>query len=150
MSLSLSKVYVHITFSTKGRKNLLDDTISEKLYAYLAQICKEMECYPVKVGGHRDHVHILCILSRKVSQTKLVEALKKQSSNWIKNMGRQFEEFYWQDGYGVFSVNPTEVEVVVSYILSQDEHHKEWTFEDELRSFLDKYDVDYDERFLWN
>lgn len=150
MTQSLSKVYVHITFSTKNRQELLDETVSEKLFDFLAGVCKDLECYPVKIGGFRNHVHVLCILSRKVSQMKLVEELKKNSSGWIKTMGDKFENFHWQDGYGVFSVNPTDVEVIVGYITNQAERHKDWTFQDELRDFLERYDVDYDERFLWN
>jgi REP element-mobilizing transposase RayT len=80
MPQSLSKVYVHIIFSTKNRQNLIDDGIENSLYEYLGGICKGLECNPVKVGGHRNHVHLLCLLSRKVSQMRLLEEVKKQSS----------------------------------------------------------------------
>jgi len=79
----------------------------------------------------------------------LLEELKKQSSKWIKNQGSVYSNFYWQDGYGIFSVNPTPVNVVVEYIRNQDEHHKTLSFQDELRTFLKKYKVDYDERYIW-
>ena len=80
MPQSLSKVYVHITFSTKNRQYLIDDNIETSLYEYLGGICRGLECNPVKVGGHKNHVHVLCLLSRKVAQMKLLEELKKQSS----------------------------------------------------------------------
>lgn len=80
MAQSLSKVYIHITFSTKDRQHLIDENIKEKLFQYLGGVCKGLECNPVKVGGHSDHVHILCLLSRKVSQMDLLEEIKKQSS----------------------------------------------------------------------
>jgi putative transposase len=84
MPQSLSKVYVHITFSTKHRKHLIDDEIEASLYAYIGGICKGLECNPIKVGGYRDHVHILCLLSQKIAQMKLLEEVKKQSSKWVK------------------------------------------------------------------
>jgi REP element-mobilizing transposase RayT len=149
MAQSLSKVYVHITFSTKDRQHLIDENIKESLFQYLGGVCKGLECNPVQVGGYSDHVHILCLLSRKVAQMDLLEELKKQSSRWIKTQGSSYSNFYWQDGYGIFSVNPTQVNVVVEYIRTQDTHHKIVSFQDELRAFLIKYKVDYDERYIW-
>lgn len=81
---------------------------------------------------------------------KLLEEVKKQSSKWIKTKGEAYDEFYWQDGYGIFSVNPSEVDVVVKYISNQAEHHQRITFQDEFRAFLKKYNVDYDERYVWD
>ena len=150
MSQSLSKVYVHIAFSTKNHQPFIDDFIKTSLFEYLGGICKGMECNPLKVGGHRDHVHILCLLSRKVQQMKLMEEIKKQSSKWIKTKGPAYSDFYWQDGYGIFSVNPTETDIVVKYIENQQEHHQKITFKDEFRSFLKKYNVEYDERYIWD
>ncbi len=149
MSQSLSKVYVHITFSTKNRQPLIIDDIKVSLFDYMGGICKGMESNPVVVGGCSDHIHILCLLSRKVAQMKLLEEIKKQSSKWIKTKGPAYSNFYWQEGYGIFSVNPTELEVVVNYIKNQEEHHKKTTFQDEYRAFLKKYNVDYDERYIW-
>jgi REP element-mobilizing transposase RayT len=150
MAQSLSKVYVHITFSTKNRQNLIDENIAPRLYQYLGGICKGLNCHPVQVSGYRNHVHILCILSKKITQIKLLEEVKKQSSKWMKTKGKAYENFYWQDGYGIFSVNPSEVDVVVRYIQNQEEHHKKRTFQDEFRAFLKKYKVDYDERYAWD
>lgn len=150
MPQSLSKVYVHITFSTKNRQKLIDDTIAEELYTYLGGVCKKLECNPIQVGGHKDHVHILCILSKKIAQIKLLEEVKKQSSKWIKTKDDRYRNFYWQDGYGIFSVNPSEIDIVVDYIRNQAEHHKKRTFQDEFRAFLKKYKVDFDERYVWD
>jgi REP element-mobilizing transposase RayT len=80
MAQSLSKVYVHITFSTKNRQHLIDDNLRTSLYEYIGGICKGLECNPVKVGGHTDHIHVLCSLSRKIAQMKLLEEIKKRSS----------------------------------------------------------------------
>lgn len=150
MPQSLTRVYVHITFSTKHRANLIDDSIKDSLFDYLGGICKGLECNPLKVGGYRNHVHILCLLSKKIAQMKLLEELKKQSSKWIKTKGPEYSNFYWQDGYGIFSVNPHQTDIVIKYIMSQEEHHKKKTFENEFRKFLKKFDVEYDERYVWD
>ncbi len=150
MPQSLSKVYVHIIFSTKNRQNLIDDSIEASLYEYLGGICKGLECNPVKVGGHKNHVHVLCLLSRKVAQMKLLEGIKKQSSKWIKTKGQAYSNFYWQDGYGIFSINPTETDKVIDYIQLQQEHHKHKSFQDEFIAFLKKYQVEYDDRYIWD
>ena len=150
MPQSLSKVYVHIIFSTKNRQNLIDDRIENSLYEYLGGICKGLECNPVKVGGYKNHVHLLCLLSRNVAQMKLLEEIKKQSSKWIKTKGRAYSNFYWQDGYGIFSINHTETDKVIDYIQLQQEHHKHKSFHDEFIAFLKKYQVEYDERYIWD
>ncbi|MDA3852896.1 MAG: IS200/IS605 family transposase [Bacteroidales bacterium] len=116
MPQSLSKVYTHITFSTKHREKRIDEDIQEHLFDYLGGICKKLECNPVKVGGLLDHIHILCLLNRKVSQATLLEELKKGSSKWIKTIDEKYHNFYWQNGYGIFSVNPKEIGVVIKYI----------------------------------
>ncbi|MFN2395359.1 MAG: IS200/IS605 family transposase, partial [Bacteroidales bacterium] len=116
MPQSLVKNYLHITFSTKNRQPLIDFEIEEELFNYLGGICKSLECYPVIVGGHKNHIHILCLLSQKVLLVKLIEELKSHSSKWIKTKGDKYRNFYWQNGYGAFSVNPTEIEVVRNYI----------------------------------
>jgi REP element-mobilizing transposase RayT len=150
MSQSLSKVYVHLTFSTKERYPFIDNNIKERLWEYLGGICKGLECNPIQVGGDKDHIHILCLLSKKISQMKLMEEVKKQSSKWIKTIDTKYAKFYWQDGYGIFSVNPSEIEIVVDYIKKQEEHHKKRTFKEELIAFLKKYNVEYDEQYLWD
>ncbi len=150
MSQSLSSVYVHITFSTKKHFPFINESIRDSLFEYIGGICKGLQCAPVKIGGYRDHVHILCLISRKITQMKLLEEIKKQSSKWIKTKDKQFSNFYWQDGYGIFSVNPSETAIVISYIENQEEHHKKISFKDEFRAFLKKYHVDYDERYVWD
>ncbi len=150
MPQSLVKNYVHITFSTKSRYPFIDKQIQEELFAYLAGICHNMDSFPLKVGGYLDHVHILCNLSRKKALMDLLEELKSNSSKWIKTKGENYKGFYWQNGYGCFSVNPSEVDVVINYIEGQEAHHKIKTFQEEYRAFLKKYNVEYDERYVWD
>ena len=150
MPQSLSQVYVHLTFSTKNREPLIVPEIQDRLFQYLGGICSGLECTPVQIGGYRNHVHILCLLSRKIAQMKLVEEVKKESSKWIKTVGPDFSDFYWQDGYGIFLVNPAEKDVVIAYIKNQEKHHRKKLFQDEFRAFLKKYHVAYDERYVWD
>lgn len=150
MSQSLSEVYVHITFSTKKRYPFIDENIKEELWTYVGGLCKTLECNPVRVGGYHDHIHICCILSKKITQIKLLEDIKKESSRWIKTKGQRYEKFYWQDGYGIFSVNPSEIDRGIKYIDNQFQHHRKYTFQDEFMRFLNKYSVKYDERYLWD
>lgn len=150
MSQSLAKVCTHIVFSTKYRQPLIDDNIENELHRYLGGICNKFECIPIMVGGYIDHIHILCVMSRKISIMKLLEEIKKNSSRWIKTKGKEYEGFYWQDGYGIFSVNPSELDIVVKYISNQKLHHENKNFQDEYRVFLRKYNVEYDERYVWD
>jgi len=156
MGQSLVRNYLHIVFSTKNRQPLIIPAIETELHHYLGGICKNLECYPVKIGGYTDHIHILCMLSKKLTLIKLMEELKSHSSKCppagragIKIKDDSMKNFFWQDGYGAFSVNPYEIDVVKHYIENQHEHHKKKTFQNEYRAFLKKYQVDYDERYVW-
>ena len=150
MGQSLVKNYLHIVFSTKNREPLIHKPVEQELHAYLGGICNNLECYPIKVGGYTDHIHILCMLSKKIALMKLLEEVKSHSSKWIKTKGSAYANFYWQDGYGAFSVNPSEVDVVINYIANQKEHHRKKTFQVEYQAFLKKYNVEYDERYVWD
>ncbi len=150
MGQSLVKNYLHIIFSTKHRLHIIHPQIEDELYAYLGGICKNLECSPIKIGGFTDHVHILCMLSKKIALMKLMEELKSHSSKWMKTKGNSLLNFYWQDGYGAFSVKPSEVETVVHYIANQKEHHRKKTFQEEYRDYLSDYNVAYDERYVWD
>lgn len=150
MAQSLVKNYLHIVFSTKHRQPLITPEIADELHSYLGGICNNLDCSPIKIGGHIDHVHILCMLSKKIALVKLLEEIKSHSSKWMKTKGESLKNFYWQDGYGAFSVNPTEVDTVIRYIDNQAEHHEKKTFQDEYRAFLKKYKVEYNERYVWD
>jgi REP element-mobilizing transposase RayT len=150
MGQSLVKNYIHIVFSTKHRQTLINPPFDLELYSYLGAICKNLECFPVKIGGYKNHVHILCMLSKKITLMKLLEELKAHSSKWMKTKDESLKNFYWQDGYGAFSVNPNDVDIVIAYIENQYEHHHKKTFEDEYRAFLIKYLVEFDEKYVWD
>lgn len=149
MSQSLVKNCLHIVYSTKHRQPLIIPEVEDRLYGYIGGICKKLECPPIKIGGHLDHVHVLCSLSKKIALMKFGEEIKCHSSKWIKTIGGDFDDFYWQDGYGAFSVNSKDVDRVVAYIANQHAHHANQSFQSEFRTLLDENDMPYDERYVW-
>jgi len=150
MPQSLSRLIVHIVFSTKSRVPVLNESIRHELYPYLAGALRNLECAAIKIGGAADHVHLLCLLSKNLALARLVEKLKTGSSKWLKTRGPHLHSFHWQNGYGGFSVSASQLEEVSRYIEQQQEHHRKISFQDEYRKLLDKYGVPYDERFVWD
>ncbi len=150
MGQSLVKNYIHIVFSTKHRIHMIDDAIENELYAYLGGICNNLECQVLKVGGYTNHIHILCLLSKKITLAKLLAEVKANSSRWMKTKGEKHQNFYWQDGYGAFSVRQSEVQVVSNYIANQKEHHNKRSFKDEYRDVLKEHGVEFDEKYVWD
>ncbi len=125
-------------------------TIATPLYEYIGGICRSVDSPAIKVGGYYDHVHILCALSRKIAIMKLLEEIKKGSSLWIKTVDEDYNNFYWQDGYGIFSVDPKDEERVVRYISRQKEHNQSQSFQDECRSLYRRAGITWDERYVWD
>ena len=151
MPQSLSQIYLHLVFSVKNRQPFIDKSIRSELYAYMAAVLyDECESSAIIVGGIEDHVHVLLRLSRTCTVAHLVEIVKKRSSKWIKTKGDKYRLFQWQTGYGVFSVSRSNLDAVRRYIQDQEEHHERRTFEDEFIEFLNKHEVEYDERYVWD
>ena len=150
MAQSLSKIYVHAIFSTKNRLPCLEPAICTELYPYAATVLKNLACRPIQIGGAEDHLHILCILSKNVAVAKLIEEIKKPTSKWLKTKGAAFGKFGWQNGYGAFSVSQSHLESVRTYVAGQEKHHRTVTFQEEFRRFLERYQVEYDERYVWD
>jgi putative transposase len=150
MSKSLVKVYLHIVFSTKYRQKLITPLIKEELHKYLGGTCRELKCQPITVGGHVDHVHILCRLSPGITVSKLLEIIKSHSSKWVKERFPGMSNFYWQNGYGAFSLREEGVEALRHYIANQEQHHKKKSFQEEFLEMLIENNVEFDERYLWD
>ena len=150
MSQSLSRLIVHIVFSTKARTPILHESIRVELYKYLAGALRNLNSTAIQIGGTADHVHVLCLLSKNLALAKLVEELKTGSCKWLKTKGSEFHSFHWQNGYGGFSVSESALAAVRQYIEHQEEHHRKISFQEEYRKILEKYRVPYDERFVWD
>ncbi len=150
MPQSLSNTLIHIVFSTKHRKEFIDDSIEESLFGYIGKVCNDQKCKTIIVGGYRNHVHIFCSLYRPLSQSDLVKEIKSYSSKWIKTQGEAYSDFYWQDGYAVFSVSQSNSTQIINYIKNQRIHHGGKSFQNEYRQLLTSNDIPYDERYVWD
>ena len=148
MAQSLSKVLLHIIFSTKNREPWLDSNVRPRMHAYLATICRDAGTDFVRVGGVSDHVHIVTTLARTLPQAQLIEEIKKASSKWVKALDARYRGFFWQRGYAAFSVSPSQLDSVLEYVNKQQEHHRTRTFQEEYRELLRKHGVNFDERFV--
>ncbi len=111
MPQSLSKVILHVIFSTKNRESWLDSDVRPRMHAYLATICRDLGTDFVHLGGMADHIHIVTTLPRTLSQAELIERIKKASSKWIKTLDPRYRGFFWQRGYGAFSVSPSQLDL---------------------------------------
>lgn len=150
MSQSLVKNLVHLVYSTKDRRPLITESVRDGLFAYQAGIFKQWDSPALVIGGVEDHVHALFSLSKNHALKTIVEEVKKGSSKWIKTQGSSFQNFYWQTGYGAFSVSQSNVEAVMLYIETQAEHHKKLTFQDELCALFQRHGIAFDERYVWD
>ncbi|MDL2227676.1 transposase [Odoribacter sp. OttesenSCG-928-L07] len=149
MSQSLSKLFVHIVYHIKTTSVKIRNQDRKDLYAYIGSIIKNNECIPIIINGTENHIHILCVMSKNISLVKLVEDIKCQSSRWIKTFNPYYKKFAWQGGYGGFSVSSSLHDKTKNYIKNQDEHHKKRTFQEEYQMFLNEYDIEFDERYIW-
>ena len=148
MSQSYVQFYTHIVFHTKNNMKFIREEIEDELYSYLGGILRNYKSIPIQIGGTSDHVHMLCTLPKTMTPADLVEEVKKSSSKWIKTKGLRYRNFYWQDGYGGFSVGWSQVDTVKNYIRDQKQHHRKVQFIDEYKNLLDEYGISYEERYL--
>jgi putative transposase len=145
---TLGNVVVHLIFSTKQRKPLIEPDIRSSLFAYLGGIVREMRGTALIVNGTCDHVHMLIRIRPANSIADIARIVKTNSSGWIRKKGHK--DFGWQAGYGVFSVSESSVPAVTRYIATQEEHHRKRSFQEEFVAFLKKNKVAYDERYIWD
>jgi REP element-mobilizing transposase RayT len=151
MPQSLAKILVHTVFSTKDRRPFLRDrSLREELHRYLGGILTRLDCQPIVVGGGEDHVHLLCALSRTSDAASMVKEVKRGSSLWLKTKSPDFLDFAWQNGYGIFSIGFSQIGTARNYIAGQEEHHRKVSFQDEFRQLLQRYEIEFDERYVWD
>jgi putative transposase len=151
MSQSLAKILVHTVFSTKDRHPYLTNiSLRAEMHSYIGGILSNLQCQPIIVGGVEDHVHFLCALARTLDAAEMVKEVKRGSSLWIKTKTSELNEFHWQNGYGIFSIGFSQIPAVKAYIENQVEHHRKISFRDEFRGLLDRYEIECDERYVWD
>ncbi|WP_340153153.1 IS200/IS605 family transposase [uncultured Marivirga sp.] len=150
MANTYSQINIHCVFAVKGRKYQLTKDIRPQLFKYLYGILKNDEAYPLAVNGWKDHVHVFFELAPKMSIADHMMKLKSSSSKWLNDHFFENREFKWQEGYGAFSYSKSQRSSVINYIENQEIHHQSVSFKEEYINFLNKYDVDFDQRYLFD
>ncbi len=141
------------TFTSSSRQRIARAPCPTRFaptHAYLGGTFKGLGCFPIEINTEPDHLHALFLLARTKALSDVVGHLKKSSNDWLRSQGPQFAGFFWQAGFGAFSVSQSQAEDVRAYIRNQREHHRGKSFRDELRAFLKAYEVEFDERYVWD
>ncbi|MCX6017567.1 MAG: transposase [Chloroflexi bacterium] len=150
MPQSISRLYVHLVFSTRMRQFLIDDVVRTDLHEFMRGVLYTRGDYPEMINSVADHIHILFQLGRMSSMSAVVEDLKTTSSKWMKLRDPKFHAFYWQKGYGAFAVNSEKLSAVRKYIADQQIQHAHQSFQDEYRALLQDNGAEWDERYVWD
>lgn len=150
MPQSLTQIFIHLIFATRKREPRITPEIEDRLFSYLGTICSEMGATPIQVGGYRNHVHMLFLMPKYITLVDLVKKIKATSSIWLKTQGPEFHDFYWAEGYAAFSADRRGKNAIKRYIQNQAAHHSKTRFENELEGFLQKEEIPYDKRYLFD
>ncbi len=149
MANSYLSLYIHVVFSTKGRRAMILPDLQNRLWSYMGGIARENKMKALSIGGMQGHVHMLLSLPGTLPVAKAVQLIKGGSSKWVHGTFVDSRRFAWQEGYGAFSVNVSLLGETIRYIEGQAQHHKQKTFQEEYIEFLKRHQIDYDERFVW-
>jgi putative transposase len=149
MSGTFSQVYIQVVFAVKGRQNLLQKPWRDEVFKYMAGIIKGKNQKPIIVNGVEDHVHLFIGLKLSMSISDLIRDVKNNTTNFINEQKFIQGKFSWQEGYGAFSYSHSQIDSVYQYILNQEEHHHKKTFKEEYLDFLKKFEIEYDEKYLF-
>jgi REP-associated tyrosine transposase len=150
MPQSLAKNLIHLVFSTKNREPVLTEAVRKPLCAYASAVLRDLDSHVIAISAWHDHVHILFGLSKNHALAQVVMEVKRATSKWIKTQGKGFAGFHWQNGYGAFSIGQSGVEEVAKYVANQAQHYRVKSFQEEFRSFLKRYEIEFDERYVWD
>ena len=149
MAGTYSQIYIQIVFAVKGRQNLIGKEWQEDLNKYISGIITNKGHKTMIVNGVSDHIHVFVGLKPSMAISDLVRDIKNNSSNFINDRKLVKGKFSWQEGYGAFSYAQSQVKTVYNYILNQEAHHKKKTFKDEYHDFIEEFEIDYNEKYLF-
>src|SRR5215468_10931524 len=149
MAGTFSQLYIQVVFAVKGRENLISKSWKDELHKYIAGIIKGKEQKPIIVNGMPDHIHAFIGLKPSIAISDLVRDIKNNSSNFINENKFIKGKFSWQEGYGAFSYSHSQIEQVYNYILNQEQHHKQKTFKEEYLNLLTKFEIGFEEKYLF-
>ncbi len=149
MPNTYTQIYVHIVFAVQGRQNLISEKYREKLEKYICGIVSNKKSKPLAIYCNPDHTHILIGLHPSISISDMARDIKANSSKWINEQRLIVGKFNWQEGFGAFTYSKSQIDVVVKYILNQPQHHKKTSFKEEYIDLLKKFEIDYNEKYLF-
>ena len=149
MGSSLVKINIHLIFHIKTSSVKIQEKDLSLVFGYIGGIITNLSGVSIAIGGCCDHIHILASLPKMMSLADFVRVIKSSSSKWIKTIDARYKIFSWQDGYGAFSVSPTLLDKTINYIRSQEEHHKKQSVRAEYKAFLDAYQIEYDDQYVF-
>jgi putative transposase len=150
MAGTYSQIYIQIVFAVSNRDNLIQKKWAVELFKYISGIIKAKGQKPIIVNGYRNHIHAFVGLKPSIALSDLVRDMKNNSSNFINEKNWTKSRFSWQEGYGAFSYSHSQMEYVYNYILNQEEHHEKITFREEYIEFLKKFEIEYNEKYLFD
>ena len=150
MANTYSSLNIHYVFSTKNRDPLIVVNLRDRLWAFMGGIARENGMKARCIGGITDHVHLLISMPTTLSIAKGIQLIKGGSSAWVHETFAEMQNFAWQEGYGAFSVSVSHLADTIAYIESQEEHHRHKSFQEEYLAFLNKHEIAYDEKYLWD
>ena len=150
MSNTYTSLHYHIVFSTKHRERWITPDIEQRIWAYLGGIARENKMKPLQIGGVEDHIHLLLGAPSTMAPAKAAQLIKGGSSAWIHTEFPALRDFAWQDGYGAFTVSKSHLADVTAYIQNQRQHHQSKTFKEEFVTLLERHEIEYEERYLWD
>ena len=150
MAHTCTSLLIHLVFSTKDRFPMLENAIRDEAEKFICGVARNLRVKVLAINSVADHIHMLVEVPAALSVSEIVGKLKANSSRFIHEKWPERSKFAWQQGYGGFSVSRSGVDEVIRYIANQEEHHRKRTFQEEFLDFLQKYEIEYDERYLWS
>lgn len=149
MANTYTQIHLHLIFAVKYRTGIIQSKWKDELYKYITGIIQSNNHKLLIINGMPDHIHILVGIRPNQSVSELLQDIKGSSSKWINEKGFVKGRFEWQEGYGAFSYGKSQIKDVIRYIENQEEHHRKKTFREEYLAFLDAFEVEYDEKYIF-
>ena len=149
MANTYTQFNVHVVFAVKGRENVIHEKLMDQIYKYMHGILVNLKQYPLAIGGHKNHVHLFFEYHPDTMVSNVVAITKANTSKWINDNKMILGHFEWQRGYGGFSYSRSQRDNVIQYIMKQKEHHKKKTFREEYMDLLNKFEIPFDDRYLF-
>ena len=150
MPNTYTQIYIHIVFSVKGRQSLIPKQHKSELHGYIMGIIRKKKQTVVEINSMPDHIHILVGITPDTAISDLVRDIKANSTKFINRKQWVVGKFQWQEGFGAFSYARSQLDNIIDYIRNQEKHHSRKTFREEYLEILKRFNVPYDERYVFD